>query len=820
MASLKQELKRILIQRQHKRYERELASKNLSYDGWIRQQEKKLNIPTLLVTEEKKLINEIEPANPESYKRKKTDENSKKGDFFRIMGIIDETGQYFQDKITAVCLSVEQLPGHLEEILEQYSPDIFLISMYEGKLSKIALPLICREFCRNPKVQLLYGDEDTLRDFSGASAGIAGLKARELDVSQAGGQKKNTVRENPWFKPDWSPDRFLSCFYFGGLVALRAAALREALRKRTESAESTESTDNIAGVIYDSNTDKNASAEWFYGFLFEILKDAEAFAARRKAAYLSESFSENFSENSLGGSLESRPVCPSESLLICPPVCHIPQVLFHNTGDGYQQIKELHLPANGEILEKEAEKPGEKTEKPLLTIIIPSKDNPEALFHCLDSLLARTITEYPFEIVLIDNGSSEENREKILQKVHKLNQRKTYSINESRTIAFRGCRYFHQVMPFNFSKMCNLGAEKGKGEFYLFLNDDMEIIQPDWLDKMAEKALLPYAGAVGAKLLYPDSTTIQHAGITNLRVGPAHKLQYLDDRTEHYFGMNRGVHDMLAVTGACLMVRKNVFLQAGGFSEELAVAFNDVDLCYRIFEKGYYNIERNDVILYHHESLSRGNDGDSPEKQLRLLREKDILYERHQDIYGKDPFYHPYLATDMLEREYSPACRYQVTLDMPWAEPIADKGEVQKAREDKCLVVGMECAMDIYKWQYGVSPEKGKVKPVPGEMGYYFQGYSFVIGADNACYKKRLLLRNKETGRTWAVPVDNRYRQDIKNNLEGQENVDLTGFAAKMRRNTIPAGVYQFGMLAEDMCSRQRLVNWSNWVLEVTADEK
>ena len=127
--------------------------------------------------------------------------------------------------------------------------------------------------------------------------------------------------------------------------------------------------------------------------------------------------------------------------------------------------------------------------------------------------------------------------------------------------------------------------------------------------------------------------------------------------------------------------------------------------------------------------------------------------------------------------------------------------------------------MDIYKWKYGVSPQKGKTKLIPEENGYYFQGYSFVIGADNACYKKQLLLKNTRNNQVFKIPVDNRYRLDIKNNLSDQLNVDLTGFAAKLQKEVLPAGVYQFGMLAADQCSRLKLVNWSNWVLEVEVDE-
>ena len=272
---------------------------------------------------------------------------------------------------------------------------------------------------------------------------------------------------------------------------------------------------------------------------------------------------------------------------------------------------------------------------------------------------------------------------------------------------------------------------------------------------------------------------------------------------------------MIGVTAACLLVKKEVFVKAGGFYEGLAVAFNDVDLCYRIYELGYYNIQRNDVCLYHHESLSRGKDGESRDKQLRLLKEKDILYERHQELYGRDPFYHPYLTTDMLESGYSPAFHYQGDLRQAWSEPREVTEAVKRAREDSCLVVGMECAMDIYKWKYGVASSKGRKKALPEDEGFYFQGYSFIIGADNACYEKKLLLRSQESGKVYALSVENRYRKDIHDNLKDQLNVDLTGFTAKLQSGGLAKGVYQFGMLAQDRCSRQRLVNFSSWVIEI-----
>ena len=100
-------------------------------------------------------------------------------------------------------------------------------------------------------------------------------------------------------------------------------------------------------------------------------------------------------------------------------------------------------------------------------------------------------------------------------------------------------------------------------------------------------------------------------------------------------------------------------------------------------------------------------------------------------------------------------------------------------------------------------------------MGYYFQGYTFVIGSDNACYEKRLLLKNLANGKVYGISIDQRFRPDIKNNLSDQLNVELTGFAAKMKCDKIPEGSYQFGMLAVDRCSRQRLINWSSWTLEI-----
>lgn len=698
-------------------YEKMVRDKDLSYDQWIRQQEEKIKIvPDITNDNGKNLTNDSRKTAFDGLKMENEGNYS------------SNTNRVESEKKMAVSINTLHFFGeNRDTILKNEDIDILILTLYEGELSEAAEALICRTFSQNESIILIYGDEDVRK--------------------QAHGE-----RQEPWFKPDWSPDRFLSSYYLGGLIAVKREALRAIWGE------------NKTSVMKEKPLQDDR--QMLYELLYEMIRIHGGFSDRR--------------ENGMA------------------PVYHIRQVLFHSRESGYEQIRELRLPETMQCVQPEES-------ETFVSVIIPSKDNPEVLFYCIYSLLERTHTAYPYEIVIVDNGSNDSNRQRIEEELECLKSMNPIAV---------GFTYVYQPMKFNFSDMCNLGAGKARGNFFLFLNDDMEILQADWLDLMVEKAALPYAGAVGVKLLYPNSDIIQHAGITNLRVGPAHKLQFLGDDKVHYYGMNRGVHNMLAVTGACLMLRREVFDQAGGFCQELAVAFNDVDLCYTLYEKGYYNIVRNDVILYHHESLSRGKDGESEEKQLRLLREKDLLYKRHQALYGKDPFYHPYLTTDMLEAEYSPACRYQVTLDMPWSEVTRFDNIPAGAREDSCLVVGMECAMDIYKWKYGVEAPKEK-KVNSEDMGYYFQGYSFVIGADNACFIKKLLLRDKEKGVIFAFFVDERCRKDIKNNLSDQLNVDLTGFAAKVKMNVLPEGSYQFGMLAKDRCSRLKLVNWSGWTLEV-----
>ena len=775
MTDLKRFAKKILMEKQFRSYEKKLNGLKMTYDGWIKKEEEKLQIDKIIVAvNERCLKNETKNQIQDGLENKNEGIHSKMTQTPVLYEVrkkeesTENTVKFFYLPIWRKEKETEVWIPEIRVLGEDKNTNVILFALAEGKLADIALPMLWRTWHEAAQMQEDNGEKPQILNGGNKTAPV--LVYGEEDVLTEQG------REKPWFKPDWSPDTFLSYFYMGSLVALPAGAVCECLERNPHLTERLAAEELLVR--------KNAVYELCYHVIDqEIGQEADQKISRES----SQEIKRGIGQRNKG----------------C--IRHIDEVLYHTAEEGYEAVKEMRLPdghgQNG--LQEE-------NRDHLVSVIIPSKDNPEVLFHCINSLTERTEGEIPYEIILVDNGSREENKILIKQNIEAL-QQKEYSL-------CRGICYHYEPMVFNFSRMCNLGAAVAKGDLLLFLNDDMEIIQGDWLMKLSEKAALKRAGAVGAKLLYPDSTVIQHAGITNLHVGPAHKLQFLNDEEDHYYGRNRYVHNMMGVTGACLMLQKKKFKEIGGFYEGLAVAFNDVNLCYTLFEKGYDNIQRNDVVLYHHESLSRGKDGESEEKQLRLLREKDVLYERHQDCYGKDPYYSKYLTTDMLESEYTPAYHYQVSMDMPWSR--AEKSRLpENAREDACVVLGMECAMDIYKWKYGVAAGKGKTPPAEDEEGYYFQGYAFVIGSDNACYKKTLFLEEKETKERLLIPVMDCYRPDIDGNLKDQIHTELTGFAAKVQLPDIPEGQYRFGMLMEDRCSRQRLFSYSSWVLRAGEEQ-
>ena len=328
-------------------------------------------------------------------------------------------------------------------------------------------------------------------------------------------------------------------------------------------------------------------------------------------------------------------------------VRHIPKVLYHwRAADGSGTFSDralaaaetARLRALGEV----AARMGARAERgphgfnrlvrplpepPLVSVVVPTRDRAALLATVLDGLFAAT--DYPrIEAVVVDNDSAEP-------------QTRALFSQHDRDPRFR-------VVPvpgaFNFSELCNRGAAAARGAVLLFLNNDVEMVEPGWLRELASIAVDPGVGAVGAKLLYPDGT-LQHGGIV-LGIGgvAGHSHLGLPGDDPGYFARMALAQEVSAVTGACLAIRAGVFAEVGGFdAEALKVAFNDVDLCLRLRAAGYRIVWTPHARLIHHESKSRGPE-DTPEKRARFEAESRVMRERWGPQLRSDPYYNPNLS--------------------------------------------------------------------------------------------------------------------------------------------------------------------------------
>jgi GT2 family glycosyltransferase len=245
----------------------------------------------------------------------------------------------------------------------------------------------------------------------------------------------------------------------------------------------------------------------------------------------------------------------------------------------------------------------------------------------MESIIRKTT--YPsYEILLVDNESDNPDASAYFS-----------SLDSSGTVRLLACRG-----PFNYAAINNFAARHAYGEILVLLNNDTEVIEGDWLSEMASHAARPDIGAVGAKLLFPDGT-IQHAGIVmGLHGGVGHLLQRMPAESEGYCGLLSVVREVTAVTGACLMVRREIYEEVGGLDEtNLPVTFNDIDFCLEVRQKGYRNIWTPHALLYHHEAATRGPD-DSPEKAARYSMELAHMRTKWRHQLDDDPFYSPNLS--------------------------------------------------------------------------------------------------------------------------------------------------------------------------------
>ena len=280
---------------------------------------------------------------------------------------------------------------------------------------------------------------------------------------------------------------------------------------------------------------------------------------------------------------------------------------------------------------------------PRVSAIIPTRDRADLLAICLHGLFE--LTDYPdLEILIADNDSS---------------QRETLAFFAE--MEERGARIVACPGEFNYSKINNEVARHASGEVLLFLNNDVEMVEPGWLKAMVQHLFVPEIAAVGAKLLYPDGT-LQHGGVVLGVLGvAAHVHVGAPADSPGYFGRLRLTQDVSCVTGACMAVRRSVFEELGGFEERLMVDFNDVDLCIRIREAGHRIIWTPRALLVHHESKSRGSAKENDNRR-RLDHAAAYMRRRWGDLLDRDPFWNPNLSL----RSTEPQIAFLPRIARPW----------------------------------------------------------------------------------------------------------------------------------------------------------
>lgn len=269
---------------------------------------------------------------------------------------------------------------------------------------------------------------------------------------------------------------------------------------------------------------------------------------------------------------------------------------------------------------------------PLVSIVIANKDHTDDLDLCLRSIRNRT-TYKNYEIVIVENNSTEEETFRYYDTLQ----------NDPR---IRVVTWSDGKGTFNYSAINNLGVREAKGEYVILLNNDIEILSPEWIEEMLMFAQREDVGAVGAKLYYPDDT-VQHAGIgIGLLTLAGHYHRGFPRRHPGYMGRLIYAHNVSAVTAACMMIPRRVWDEVEGLDEGFAVAFNDVDLCMKIRAKDYLIVFTPFAEAYHYESKSRGLE-DTPEKRRRFMGEIDRFYDKWQDVLDAgDPYYNPNFSLD------------------------------------------------------------------------------------------------------------------------------------------------------------------------------
>ncbi|MBU1775182.1 MAG: glycosyltransferase family 2 protein [Gammaproteobacteria bacterium] len=339
-------------------------------------------------------------------------------------------------------------------------------------------------------------------------------------------------------------------------------------------------------------------------------------------------------------------------------ICHVPAILIHrrvrNEEAGGAAVVAAHLSRLGIEASVNETFPGVYRVRyalpqklPKISILVPTRDGLELLKRCVDSILQKSRYQ-DYEILIIDNQSKDPEALGYLA-----------AVGEDMRV-----RVLHFDAPFNFSAINNFAARRAQGEVLCLLNNDTEVITPDWLEEMLGHLLQTKVGVVGAKLYYPDGR-IQHGGDLIGVGGIAnHAHAYQQRANPGYCNRAVAAQDLSAVTAACMLTWRSLYQELGGLDEQhLQVAFNDVDYCLRVREAGYRVVWTPYAELYHHESVSRGKDL-TPEKKRRARREVAYMRKRWKRVLQNDPYYNPNLSHERPDFSLSHA----PMVEKPWRE--------------------------------------------------------------------------------------------------------------------------------------------------------
>lgn len=464
---------------------------------------------------------------------------------------------------------------------------------HDDLLAETALYEIAAELDAHPDADIIYSDSDNIDD---------------------SGQ-----RSVPYFKTDWNPDLMLGHNMVSHLGVYRRSLVEQIgrlrvgfegsqdydLTLRAADASAPDRIRHIPAVLYHWRRNATLSPSFS-----ETSLDRCVVAARR-------AIREHLKRNRVQARIDVLAKCPSWTRVI------------------------YSLP----------------NERPLVSIIVPTRDRADLLARCADGVLTRTDYE-PLELIIVDNDSTETETHRLFEHLSR----------DSRV------RVMHHPGSFNYAAINNRAVQEARGEIVVLMNNDVDVISPVWLEEMVSHALRPEIGAVGAKLLYSQGH-VQHAGVVlGVGHGAGHFFHGASRDDLGRWGFLSLVRRVSAVTAACMAIRRSVYLEVGGLDEvNFPVAFNDVDFCLRVGERGYATIWTPHAELYHLESATRGPDTDG-ERLARLERDSERLRRSWDEILNCDPFYNqncaipgPHFEPGFPSRRRKPWLTFKERPDPPQA---------------------------------------------------------------------------------------------------------------------------------------------------------